>query len=257
MRNQILAHARPARNLGAMRFDEFDRAARRAYDDIPEEYLEGVTGLVVSREALPDPALPEVFTLGHCLTEDHPSGYEGPTTTRSTVVLYWGSFRAMAEADPDFDWEGELWETLTHELRHHLESLARDDGLEGLDYAVEETFNRKEGLDFDPWYYQRGEVVSEGVFRVESDVYIEQVWREEDFQASEEIEFGWDGSTYRITRPESLGDLHYIWIHGVDPGPAALELVLVRRSGAWDRAKRWFGDRRPVIYESEAEARQA
>ena len=113
-----------------MRYADFDRAARRAYKEIPPEYLEGVAGLVVSREAMPDPILPEVFTLGECLTEDHPSAYEGPETTRSTVILYWGSFRAMAQADADFDWEGELWETLTHELRHHLESLAGDDALE-------------------------------------------------------------------------------------------------------------------------------
>lgn len=35
-----------------------------------------------------------------------------------------------------FDWEGEIWETLLHELRHHLEFLAGRDDLvaEDLEY---------------------------------------------------------------------------------------------------------------------------
>jgi hypothetical protein len=43
------------------------------------------------------------------------------------VAIYYGSFAAIAAEDPDFDWEEEAWETLTHELRHHVESLAGED----------------------------------------------------------------------------------------------------------------------------------
>ncbi len=238
-----------------MKYAEFDRAARHAYEEIPPEYLEGVAGLVVSREAMPDPTLPEVFTLGECLTEDHPSAYEGPETTRSTVILYWGSFQAMAEADAEFDWEGELWETLTHELRHHLESLARSEALEGVDYAMEQTFNREQELDFDPWYFQQGDVVADGVFRVERDFYIEQVWSEADFASANEIQFDWHGERFRIARPEILGDLHFVWIQGVNTGPATLELVLVRRLGLGERLMRLVSKASPHVYESEAEAR--
>ena len=103
-----------------MEFETFEVAARAAYQEIPDAFKEGVGGLVVSREALVHPEHPDVFTLGHCLTEDHPSDYGGPDTTRSVIELYWGSFRQLSRRDASFDWDGELWETLTHELRHHL-----------------------------------------------------------------------------------------------------------------------------------------
>ena len=43
------------------------------------------------------------------------------------------------------------------ELGHHLESLASEDQLEDVDYAVDEDFKRAEGQSFDPWYFQRGD----------------------------------------------------------------------------------------------------
>ena len=139
-----------------MDFDTFQRRAHKAFDKIPREFREGVDGLTVRPEALPHPTFPAVFTLGQCLTEAYPSDWTGPDTLRSVVVLYHGSFRELAERDSEFDWEGELWETLTHELRHHLESLANQDDLEGVDYAMEEAFHRAEGDPFDPLYYRSG-----------------------------------------------------------------------------------------------------
>jgi predicted Zn-dependent protease with MMP-like domain len=235
-------------------FKEFEQAAREAYEAIPDEYKEGVAGLVVSRDALSHPTLPDVLTLGHCLTEDYASEFAGPETTRSQVVLYWGSFRKLAERDPSFDWGEELWETLTHELRHHLESLAREDALEGVDYAADETFKRDEGLDFDPWYYQHGEVLEGGVFRVESNYYMEQEWRGMDFQEVRWLELRWRGVQYRIRRPEELGDVHFVWIRGIDIDPHTLELVLVRRRSWWESARRLLGTYRPLVLESEARA---
>jgi predicted Zn-dependent protease with MMP-like domain len=235
-------------------FKEFEQAAREAYEAIPDEYKEGVAGLVVSRDALSHPTLPDVLTLGHCLTEDYASEFAGPETTRSQVVLYWGSFRKLAERDPSFDWGEELWETLTHELRHHLESLAREDALEGVDYAADETFKRDEGLDFDPWYYQHGEDLEGGVFRVESNYYVEQEWRGTDFQEARWLELTWRGVQYRILRPEELGDVHYVWIRGIDIDPHTLELVLVRKRSWWESARRLLGTYRPLVLESEGRA---
>lgn len=236
-----------------MKFQEFEAAARAAFADIPEEYREGVDGLVVSRETIPHPTLPQIYTLGQCLTEDHPSDYSGPDTTRSLIALYWGSFRALAALDPDFDWGGELWETLTHELRHHLESLAGDDALEGVDYAADQAFNRHEGLDFDPWYYQYGEDIGGSVYRVEASHYLEQIWRQDDFERADSIEFDWYGERFRVPKPEALGDVHFVWPRGLDKGSETLELVLVRRRGWWEDAKRLIGASRPLVYESEAE----
>jgi len=224
------------------------------YESIPDDYKEGVDGLVLSREARHHPTLPDILTMGECLTEDYATDWSGPDTTRSVVVLYWGSFRSLADRDPDFDWEEELWETLTHELRHHLESLAREDALEGVDYAADETFKRDEGLTFDPWYYQHGEAVAPGVYRVERNVYVEQLWSEQAFSSTDECEFVWSGISYRIPRPSELGDLHFVWIHGVVQPPETLELVLVRKRTWWEDAKRLLGVRRPVVLESEARA---
>ncbi len=238
-----------------MKFRDFERAAREYWDEIPPDFKEGVEGLVVTREAEAHPDLPEIWTMGHCYTEDFASDYGGPETTRSKVVLYWGSFREIARRDPDFDWDEELWETLTHELRHHLESLAREDGLEGVDYAMDETFKRDQEDDFDPWYYQHGDEPVPGVFQVERNYYIEQEWRSEDFEAADALEFSWGDGRWRVDPPEVLGDVHYVWVHGVVDPPATLELVLVRKRGWWSEARRMFGTSRPEIWESEAEAR--
>lgn len=238
-----------------MRFQDFERRAREAYEEIPEQYREGIDGLTVRRETLQHPTLPGVYTLGHCLTEEHPSDYGGPDTTRSLIALYWGSFRQLAEGDADFDWEGELWETLTHELRHHLEALAGEDALEDVDYAADELFKRQGGLEFDPWYYQYGEDLGGGVYVVEGGQYLEQVWEAKAWEGADAIEFDWRGATYRIQRPSELGDVHFVLMHGPGLEDEALELVLVRKRGTWDTLKGAFGaTRAPVVLESEADA---
>jgi len=240
-----------------MEFEAFEAAARAAYPEIPDAFKEGVDGLVVSREALVHPEHPDVFTLGHCLTEDHPSDYGSPETTRSVIALYWGSFRQLARRDPSFSWDEELWETLTHELRHHLESLAGEDDLEGVDYAADETFKRDEGLDFDPWYYQQGEAMAPGTFRIESSWYIEQSWTAEAFERAKYLEFEWQGIALRVPRPDALGDVHFVWIRGVEEEDATLELVLLRNRTWWEDVKRLTGASRPVVYESQADAEPA
>ena len=128
-----------------------------------------------------------------CSTESYPSDWQGPETTRSVVALYYGSFRELSRLDPGFDWEGELWETLTHELRHHLESLADQDELGGVDYAMEESFKRSEGLEFDPCYYQSGDEIAPGVYRVETDFFIEQEWTADQLARARQVRFQWRG----------------------------------------------------------------
>lgn len=223
-----------------MTFDAFERSARRAFEGIPERYRQGVDGLVVQRDALPHPKFPHVFTLGECVTESYPSGWDGPETVRSQVVLYWGSFRALAEIDPRFDWREQTWETLTHELRHHLESLADRDDLRGVDYAMEQSFRRDEGLDFDPAYYRSGDRIGPGTYAVEDDVYIEQAWREADFARAQVLRFAWGGCEFEVERPAELGDVHFARIVEGVPSPPYLELALVRRAGWCERLRSWF-----------------
>lgn len=237
-----------------MKFSEFERRARAAYEEIPEDFKAGIDGLEVSRESVPHPTLPDVYTLGQCLTEEHFSEYAGPETTRSVIALYWGSFKNLAALDDEFDWDGEIWETLTHELRHHLESLAREDALEDVDVAADELFNRQEGLEFDPWYYQKGERDASGVYAVEGHHYLEQGWRASDFERAADIDFAWRGASYRIPRPQELGDVHFVWIAGPDFEKERLELVLVRKRTWTESLKRVAAGSELVVFESEATA---
>jgi len=238
-----------------MTFEEFEATAHRMWDEIPDVYKEGIDGVVVDPEAESHPDHEDYYTLGMCYTEPYPSSYMGPETTRSFLALYYGSFKAVSERSPGFSWEEELWETITHELRHHLEFLAEDDALEGLDYALEQTYHRGQGEEFDPWYYQSGLPLAPGVFRVEYDVYIERRWRPGELADAETIEFDWDGRRWAIPAPppEELGDLHYIWIHGLDAGGGWVQLVLAREVSLLERLKRFFRKESLDLVESEAE----
>ena len=236
-----------------MTFDEFSRAAQEAFQKIPEGYREGIEGVTTVEAAETHPELPDVVTLGECLTQAYHSDWQGPDTTRSQVVLYYGSFCQVAQDDPDFDWEGELRETLTHELKHHLESLADEDALEAMDYAVDEAFKREQGEPFDPWYFQWGESVGEGVYRTEGGVYIERTLTAEEFESLEEIEFTWDDQLYRIPRPRELGDIHFILVEGAD---SYVHVVLVRLASWRQRLRRALRSERLTVLESSAKARR-
>jgi hypothetical protein len=236
-----------------MTFEEFSRLSLEAFERVPETYREGVEGVTTVESAETHPDFPDVFTMGACLTQDFHSEWMGPETTLSRVVLYYGSFRGMAEGDPDFDWEAELWETLTHELQHHLESLADEEALEAVDYAVDESFKREQGEPFDPWYFQSGEPAGEGVYRVEDEVYIELVFTEDEFERLAEIEFTWDGHTHRLPRPEEQGDVHFVVVEGIE---ANVQIALIRRASWRERLRGALRSGVPTVLESGAEARR-
>ena len=240
-----------------MDFSEFERRTRRVFEEIPEAYREGVDGLTVTHEAPGHPELPGVFTLGECLTEEHLSDFGGPDTTRSLIALHWGSFRSLAEENPDFDWDHEIWETLTHELRHHLESLAGDDALEGVDYAADESFKRLAGEAFDPWYYQQGGEVGDGVFQVERNTYVEQMWVESEYVEASNLSLSWRGRPYSVQKPERLGDIHFVLVEGLELDDETVEIVLVRRRTWWQEVKRAVGSTGVVVLESAAGAEPA
>ena len=236
-----------------MTFDEFSRFAQEAFRSVPEAYRGGIEGVTTVEAVETHPELPGVVTMGECLTQAFNSEWQGPETTRSRVVLYYGSFRKMAEDYSDFDWEEELWDTLTHELQHHLESLADEDALEAMDYAVEQSFKRERGEPFDPWYFHWGESVGEGVYRVEDEVYIERVLTAEEFDHLAEIEFTLNEQSYRLPRPQELGDLHFIVVDGSE---LDVQIVLVRRASWRQRLRGAFRSKVPTVLESGAEARR-
>lgn len=112
-----------------MSYDEFQAAVEEMIDDIPARFLKGLQGVHVLKEAHPEEDYQDVWRLGEYLDpgpEDFLGAGEG---LGRHIALYYGSFQKIAESDPSFDWEDEIWETLTHELRHHVESLAGEMGL--------------------------------------------------------------------------------------------------------------------------------
>jgi predicted Zn-dependent protease with MMP-like domain len=231
-----------------MNFETFEKLARVEFDRVPEQYRAGVDGLIVDRDAKAHPSARDVFTLGECVTEAYPSDFGGPDTIRSAVVLYYGSFLRLSRLDPSFDWEEELWETLMHELQHHLESLADDEGLVDLDYAVEQGFQRQDGEPFDAQYYRAGEALGDGWFRVEKELFLEVEANGDAF-----IEFDLEGQTYRLPVPEQASDVTYVTVvDGLPPDASPLTVVLVRRRSWRAALTSLFGGREVAVAEAEA-----
>jgi hypothetical protein len=206
-----------------MRFDDFERLVRRLADEVPAEFLEGVADIEVSRKTLPHPTRAEIYTLGECI----PLPAEGEGSAggiQSRVVLYHGSFLALADLDEEFDWREEAWETLTHELRHHLEWRARAPDLEAFDRAAEQNFARGDGERFDPLFYLDGEPVADGVYRIDDDFFLDRLVD----RRPEEVAIAWHGADYLVGVPEASLPL-FLTLTGVaHPPPGELVLVLRR-----------------------------
>ncbi len=233
-----------------MDLNEFSRAAGEAWEAIPAGFKKGIDGLAIRAEANRSPDGGGSYILGECATEHYPSGFEGPDTVRSLVVLYHGSFAALSGADPGFNWQHEIWETLTHELRHHLEALAGEHTLEGVDHAVDHDIRRAEGREFDPWYYQHAEEVEPGVFVAEDLVFLELEWHGGD--APEAARFELEGSTFEVPLPQSIGDVHYLTVEGLPQSAPNIDLVIVRREPSFLKLGRMLRSATVSVTESRA-----
>ena len=104
-----------------MKIQHFRKSVERFLETLPPKLLVKLNGGIS--------VFAEKKTDGDCLImgeyiEDHALG--------SLVALYWGSFAEDLEGEPLEVWEEEIEETVLHELRHHVESLA------GVDYLGEE-----------------------------------------------------------------------------------------------------------------------
>ena len=230
-----------------MTFDEFERRAREIFEEIPPELREGVAYLQVSREAVPHPTLPDVYTLGECATGEI-------AAERSGVHLYYGSFLELSRLFDEFDWEGELWETVTHEVRHHRESAAGEDDLEVMDYAEDENFKRREGEPFDPLFFRAGEPAGPGRWKVDGDLFIERELDAREFAALSELRVEVEGAEIVVPRPDELGDVHFIYLLELCDEEHDVALVLVRRRGSWESLRGFFSGAPPEVLESELES---
>jgi hypothetical protein len=213
-----------------MRLADFEGMVRRLCSEVPGHFFEGIAEVVVSPRTMPHPDREEIFTLGECdpLPMEVGSGIEG---LQSRIVLYHGSFAALARLQEGFDWRREAWETLTHELRHHLEWRARAPDLENFDWAVEHNYARQEGEPFDPTFFLSGELEPSGNYRVEDDVFIDQIVR----SVPASVSFAWRGRSYGAPTPEGAELPCFLTVEGVeDPPEGDLVLVLRRRPGVRD-----------------------
>lgn len=229
-----------------MDIDTFRRAAAEMLEEIPPGFQRGVDAVEVTEEAVPHPDVPDVYTLGECRTEAWPSGYD-EGEFRSRLLLHYGSFRALAERDPAFDWTAELWETILHELLHHREWAAGEMSLDLLDWVVEQNHRRHAGLDFDPDFYSALPADEDGIVRVESEAFVEgrpPEGEDEEEPGDRALRFGWRGATLRVTPGR-------VAVPGGEPagtGPAPegepTHLFVQVENVAGGRL--WVVDRRPV-----------
>jgi len=214
-------------------FEDFRALVRRLQQDIPAQFESGVADIEVSPKTVPSPIHRDVYTLGECI----PLSWTGDgTDLQSRIVLFYGSFQALARQSPDFDWRAEAWDTLTHELRHHLEFRAHVEALEVYDWAAEQNFARHEGKPFDPVFYRSGERIAEGVFKVDDDVFLEGTG-----------ELSWHGRRYRAP-VDGVEPPAFLTLHGLADAPhGAAVLVLGKHASLLDL---W---RRPTVRQTTVE----
>lgn len=213
-----------------MKYSDFEALIRRLEREVPAHFLEGVSEIAVAPAMLPHPTRADIYTLGECIP-DPLSEDAGLQELRSRIVLYHGSFQALARDDPGFDWEEETYQTLTHELRHHLEWRARTDALEEVDRAAEENFARRDGEEFDPLFFLGGDEVVEDVYQVDDDFFLDRIAR----RVPAELHFEWHGARYRADLPPDLTLPAFILLDGLEsPPPGEVVLVLRRKPSILD-----------------------
>ena len=228
-----------------MRLSDFEAMVHRQSGEIPAEFLDGIAEVVVSPRTVVHPEREGIWTLGECIPIPGDDG--DPRHLQSRVVLYHGSFQALARDTEDFDWVEESWETLTHEIRHHVEWRARVPDLEAFDQAAEANFARQDGGGFDPAFYKDGVRRPDGTYQVDDDVFMERVVRE----PPTSVRLHWQGEDYEVGIPGDASLPAFLTVEGVrSPPPGELVLVLQKRGA-------WLGlFRRPRVYQAEVEARR-
>ncbi len=121
--------------------ERFEQMANRLFDRIPPRLMEGLHGgIIISEESEQrDPDLPDVYVLGEYV--------EDPYGLGCYIVIYYGSFKAVLTGSEPAVWEEELWETMVHELRHHIEAQAGVEDLDLEDLREMEAFRRAQKGD--------------------------------------------------------------------------------------------------------------
>jgi len=218
-------------------FEEFERNARRVFEEIPATFREGISGLVVHSKRVTHPHLDDYETLGECVP-DLLTG-EGSERT-STIHVYFGSFVSLARREEEFDWAGELKETIEHEIRHHIEDRAGAPDLRKEDWVSEQNERRRAGQSFDPLFFEVGEQAQPDEYWVDDDCFLEVRVTKKALARlagmSHPVTFG--EQTFEVIVPKEGGDVRYVNVEGgwVDDDGYAGELhVVFVAGGSWLR----------------------
>jgi hypothetical protein len=232
-----------------MRRRDFEAMVREMSRELPRAYQEGIVAIEVTGKTVPHPVRSGIFTLGECVPHSFGAPGETDAELHSTIQLHYGSFAALAAGDPGFEWRHEAWETVLHEVRHHLEWRAQAAALEAFDEAVDANYARQDREPFEPLFYLHGERVAPDVTKVEDDVFVDRPLGRRAWQraAGTTVPVDWHGKRYRVSLPERLPDVLFLTLDGVEPPPAGdLVLVLRRKPGLRDVF------RRPEVGQAEA-----
>jgi len=228
-----------------VKYEAFSELAGRMYDDVPAAFREGVSGVTVEREAKGHPVLPDIWTLGECVTDQWPDAMGGIGDTRSEIVLYFDSFDKLAAGDLGFEWKSELWETMLHELLHHREAAADEAGLDVFDWAVDQNYRRLSGLEFDPFFHRFLPPDDEGHVRLEGETFVDVVLGRSDRLAL----FRWRGGDWSVRVPL---EAPLLWSRVRNLAGGRLWVIAERRRHWWTRLSRrthlelWEMDRRAL-----------
>ena len=111
-----------------MNYQQFENCLQEMIEIIPEPYFKNLQGVHCFEERKGD-LQQGLVRMGEYLDPGFESFMDSRIHIGRHINIYYGSFLAVAQHNPRFDWEEQLWETLTHELQHHLESQANDQTL--------------------------------------------------------------------------------------------------------------------------------
>ncbi|MDH3734835.1 MAG: metallopeptidase family protein [Gemmatimonadota bacterium] len=210
-----------------MNLEAFSDLAGRMWDEIPPAAREGVERVTIVAEPLRHPDFEDVYTLGECVTDSWPDGY-GEGDVRSELLLYHGSFEALAARDLSFEWAEELWETILHELLHHREAAAGESGLDEFDWAEEQNRLRWAGRPFDPAFHDAVPADADGVIRLDSELFVVCLLGGSD----EEAVFDWREKRYTVRVPK---DVVAAFVQVTNLAGGRMTLVVRRRPSWWRR----------------------
>jgi len=188
-----------------MDFETFARRSEEILDEIPDEYLAGITGVEAHELREDHPHLGGLYTLGVCASDDLRLMAD-PEDTTSRIHLYHGSFAAVAKRDPSFDWEAELRETILHEIRHHIEDRAGLPDLRREDELALALARFRAGEDLPDGWYRLGEPFEDHAWSIEDDLFVELHVRPAELEAlrGETVEVLLDGDVLEVEMPEDL-----------------------------------------------------